>query len=99
MKKHLTSCSSIIFLVSLFAVIFSQRLGAQQSDIRWIRGGWHEGGIHASAVSPDGRLVATAGVDGTIKLWDVAAARLLDSLAGHGRDVESVAFLPDGKSL
>jgi WD40 repeat protein len=99
MKKHLTSCLFAILVATFTSTVFSELAVAQPSDIRWIRGGWHEGGIHASAVSPNGTLIATAGADGTIKLWDVAAGRLLDSLTGHGRDVTSVAFLPDGNTL
>src|SRR5262249_40600760 len=53
----------------------------------------------AVAFSPDGRLLATGGLDRQVQLWDVATGRILRSLAGHRGPVETLAFAPDGKSL
>src|SRR5205085_9358850 len=53
----------------------------------------------ALAYSPDGRLLAEAGDDRTIRLWDVAAGRVADTFTGHRGDVASVAFTPDGRRL
>jgi RNA polymerase sigma factor (sigma-70 family) len=49
--------------------------------------------------SPDGRLLATAGQDGNVCLWDVAGGKLLGRLEGHERDLSWIAFAPDGKRL
>ena len=52
------------------------------------------------AFSPDGTLIAGASMsDGTVKLWNVASARLVRSLPTHAVDVYSVAFSPDGTTL
>jgi hypothetical protein len=51
------------------------------------------------AFSPDGRLLATGSGDQTVKLWDVQARTLLQTLEGHGNWVWSVAFSPDGRLL
>jgi eukaryotic-like serine/threonine-protein kinase len=59
----------------------------------------HTADVWAVAYSPDGRWLATGGVDGTVRLWDVATGALLHTLTGHTASVEGVAFSPDGKLL
>jgi hypothetical protein len=49
--------------------------------------------------SPDGKRIATASNDGTIKLWDVATGLETLTLRGHTAGVFCVAFSPDGKRL
>jgi serine/threonine protein kinase len=51
------------------------------------------------AFSPDGRRLATAGADGTAKVWDVASSKCLFSLEGHSNVVRRVAFSPDGRRI
>jgi WD40 repeat protein len=51
------------------------------------------------AISPDGRLIASAGGDQVIKLWDVATRQELHSYRGHRSWITSVAFSPDGHYL
>jgi WD40 repeat protein len=51
------------------------------------------------AISADGRTVASASRDDTIRLWDIATGQLLAILEGHEGDVMSVAFSPDGSRL
>jgi WD40 repeat protein len=59
----------------------------------------HSGCILCLAFSPDGRLLASAGFDGTIKVWEVEAAREAFTLPGHAKAVTSLAFSPDGRLL
>jgi hypothetical protein len=51
------------------------------------------------AYSPDSQLVATAGSDNAVKLWDPATGDLVRTLAGHTDDVSAVAFSPDGSLI
>jgi WD40 repeat protein/tRNA A-37 threonylcarbamoyl transferase component Bud32 len=59
----------------------------------------HAAPLHAVAVSPDGRTVASAGADWVVNLWDAATGRVLHTLRGHTGAVDGLAFSPDGKRL
>lgn len=55
--------------------------------------------VLAVAISPDSRLLATAGQDKHIAVWDTASGRQLKSLTGHGNDVRMLAFAGGSRYL
>src|SRR5262245_58860167 len=59
----------------------------------------HEDALHALAVSPDGRFVATGAGDNTARVWDAGTGKPVTPPLRHDGNVQSVAFGPDGKTL
>ena len=51
------------------------------------------------AFSSDGSRLATAGHDGTVRIWDPSSGEQLMVLDAHDAQVSSVAFSPDGSQL
>ena len=58
-----------------------------------------EPALNDVAFSPDGTKVATAGWDGTARIWDASTGEELHTLAGHSGWVLFLSFSPDGKML
>jgi hypothetical protein len=48
------------------------------------------------AFSPDGKVLATGGIDGTVQLWDVGTRKRVATLGTHGKRVVDLAFAPNG---
>ena len=69
--------------------------GLTGTHLNWSHGGW----IHALDVHPDGRRVATGGVDRIVKLWRWGEDEPLAVCAGHEEWVRVLAFSPDAQLL
>jgi RNA polymerase sigma factor (sigma-70 family) len=60
----------------------------------------HAGGVLRAALSPDETRIATAGGDGTVRVWDARTGRSVRAWhADERRSVFGVEFTPDGRSV
>jgi hypothetical protein len=66
-------------------------------EIMRFRGG--KGALYGAALSPDGKLAASAGADGRVRLWDTKTGKELPGPLAHKNGALCVVFSPDGKAL
>ena len=85
-------CRLGIFVLAVVAVLPAAPVAAQPAPTKA-----HTALVHCVAVSPDGKLLATAGFDNTVKIWDINADGSIKekkTLTGHTGPVYAVAFHP-----
>ena len=59
----------------------------------------HRGDVYYVEFSPRGDLLASAGKDGTARIWDTTTWRLVREINASATEVNVAAFSPDGKTL
>src|SRR5262249_30977927 len=59
----------------------------------------HTDQVLGLGVSDIGDRIASASMDGTVRLWNSRSGQLLHVFTGHKGTVHAVAFSPDGKKI
>ena len=85
-----------VFLLSIWDVRTGEEVARMPADAEHIE---HAGTISSLVFSPDGRFLATASLDRSIRLWNFEKRQPLAALQGHLSEVWALAFAPDGQTL
>jgi WD40 repeat protein len=93
-KSSPTRTSEIITAGADGNVYFLSATGELRENVRA-----SESPVIALAVSPDGTMVAAAGVRGSVAIIERARRKLVRTLVGPGIPVWSVSFFPDNHTL
>jgi RNA polymerase sigma factor (sigma-70 family) len=59
----------------------------------------HGGPVCSLAFAPKDPILASAGYDRLVRLWDATTGREIRRFAGHAQFVSAIAFSPDGRTL
>jgi WD40 repeat protein len=59
----------------------------------------HTRGVNSLVFWPDGKKLASASSDRTIRIWDLPTRTCVDTLRGHRKQVGPVALMPDHQTL
>ncbi|KAF5023310.1 hypothetical protein F66182_4618 [Fusarium sp. NRRL 66182] len=59
----------------------------------------HSKPVSQVRISPDGRFIASASADATVKIWDAATGEHMDTLVGHIAGVSCLAWTPDSNTI
>jgi WD40 repeat protein len=92
------STASLVVSCDLDTTITVWDLQGSSARVRHrLRG--HAGFVRSVALSPDDRFIVSGGDDKTVRVWGVAAGRLVKVLEGHTCWVVSVAWARDSRHI
>jgi WD40 repeat protein len=77
-------------VLTLREIVYNYRVKNFKGHTHWVNG---------VSFSNNGKIVASASFDGTVKLWDVTTGQDIKTLKGHKSQVTSVSFSPNGKII
>jgi WD40 repeat protein len=82
-------------LVHIFRLVEQPGQQPRYASVRALTG--HEGNVTGVAFNPEGTVLATSGLDGTVRLWDVETWEEISVMTDQDHALEGVDFSPDGR--
>lgn len=89
---------AVFAITSLLLLVLSPRTPASTLPHLVVQQG-HRLPINNIAYSPDGQILASAGQDHVIRIWQSSTGLLLRTLISHRQSINALAFQPDGRIL
>ncbi|HUE69438.1 MAG TPA: hypothetical protein VMP01_01005 [Pirellulaceae bacterium] len=93
------ACRTVVAVCLLAIAFLPVKATAQSasSQIAFLEG--HQGAVRDVSITADGRLIVSAGVDGTLRVWNRATGQLLRTVPAHDKPVLQFAASPDGAAV
>ncbi len=91
--------SSIFSLIAIFQIVAIGTTISRAQIPELVSENGHLGVINAVVFSPDGKTLASASDDQTVKLWELSTGNVLRTFRGHTSNVTSCDFSPDGNNI
>jgi WD40 repeat protein len=85
-----------VFVLSVWDAQSGKEVSVMPDDPAHVE---HGGTISSLVFSPDGRTLATASMDHSVRLWDFEKRLPLAAIQGHMSEVFALAFTPDGQTI
>lgn len=89
----------VMYSADSWGQIRATRYAEEKPEPKWTLPTAHDGWVRSLAISPNGKLLASVGMDKMVRLFDTVDGHLVREIDGHQEDVYSAAFHPDGESL
>ncbi|MDA1215117.1 MAG: hypothetical protein O2955_21675, partial [Planctomycetota bacterium] len=67
------------------------------NPVQYLEG--HSSPAHAVGFSPDGKIMLSAGTDGTLRFWDRVSGELISTVKPHDRAILTLAVSPNGQQV
>lgn len=94
--KFAVLCALVVVMAGVI-VLRAQQPAQKQTLFPALEG--HTYSVAVADYTPDGKLVATASFDRTVKIWDAAGGKELRTLTGHAGQILALDVSSDGRYI
>lgn len=95
LSQYILTVITVISVVALFFLLACPSNQPEAEAVIVWRG--HEGAVTDLAFSLDSKWLATGGADRTVRIWETASGKLIQTFKGHRMSVTAVEFSSDGQ--